>query len=259
MKAVDMTSKSRIRVIAALMIASVAGLSFAAHFADAAESARFSGADKKAIEAIVHSYLVEHPEVLTEAFQSLQNQQAAAGKAKADTVIAKRPNDIFADGYSFVAGNPKATVTVVEFFDYNCGHCREAFPKLMSLIDTKADIRFIFKEFPIFPGSDEAAKASMAAGRQGKYLEFHRALMSTQGAVNPHAIDAAAKKLGLDLDKLHKDMKDPLLDARLEANHKLGDDLGIDGTPTFIVGKELLSGWGGKDFEDLVAKAAKKS
>lgn len=251
-------SKSKIRFVATCMMVGVAILSLAARFADAAESSRFSPADKKALEAIIHDYLVEHPEVLTEAMVALQAKQEAAAKAKASTVIEKRPNDLFADGYSFVAGNPKAKVTVVEFFDYNCGHCRTAFPKLMSMIDTKADIRIIFKEFPIFPGSEEAAAAAMAAGRQGKYLEFHRALMSTKGSVSGHAIDEAAKKVGLNLDQLRKDMKDPLITARIEANHKLGDDLGIDGTPAFIIGKDMLSGWGSKEFDDLVAKAAKK-
>ncbi len=129
----------------------------------------------------------------------------------------------------------------------------------MSLIDTHADIRFIFKEFPIFQGSDEASAAAMAAGKQGKYLEFHRALMSTAGAVNAHAIDDAAKKVGLDVDKLHRDMKDPAIAARIEANHKLGEDMGFDGTPTFIVGKEVLAGWSSKSFDELVAKAGGKT
>jgi len=253
-----MTDKTRVRVFAGAMIGGVAMIGLAAHFADAAESSRFSGTDKKAIEEIVHSYLVEHPEVLTEAMQALQDKQDAAAKAKTSTVIEKRPNDIFADGYSFVAGNPKAKVTVVEFFDYNCGHCRDAFPKLMGLIDTHADIRFVFKEFPIFQGSDEAAMAAMAAGKQGKYLEFHRALMSWPGAVNSHAIDAAAKKAGLDVARLRQDMKDPVFAARLEANHKLGEDLSIDGTPTFIVGKEVMSGWSSRQFDELVAKAGGK-
>lgn len=252
-----MTDKKRVRAIAGAMIGAITLIGLAAHFADAAESSRFSGADKKAIETIVHSYLIEHPEVLTEAFQALQAKEDVASKEKASAAIEKRPQDIFADGYSFVAGNPKAKLTVVEFFDYNCGHCREAFPKLMALIDSHADIRFIFKEFPIFPGSDEAAAAAMAAAKQGKYLEFHRALMGTPGSVNAHSIDEAAKKVGLDVDKLHKDMKDPAIAARLEANHNLGDDLGIDGTPTFIVGKELMSGWSSKMFDDLVAKAKK--
>ncbi len=176
-----MTGKSRIRLIAGALMGAVGAVAFAAHLADAAEASRFSPADKKAIETIVHDYIVQHPEVLTEALQALQDKEDQATKAKAEAAIAKRPKDIFSDGYSFSAGNQQAPVTVVEFFDYNCPHCRDAFPKLMNLIDTHANVRIVFKEFPIFDGSDEFAKAAMAAGKQGKYLEFHRALMSTQG------------------------------------------------------------------------------
>jgi protein-disulfide isomerase len=240
------------------MLACVVGVALAAHFADAAESTRFSSADKKAIEAIVRSYLLENPEILNEAFTALQNKIEAQGKAKASTIIAKRPQDIFADGYSVAVGNPNAAVTVVEFFDYNCAHCRRAFPTLMKLIDDKADIRFIFKEFPIFDGSEELAKAAMAAAKQGKYLAYHRALMGHEGHIGPEAIDEAAKKAGLDVAKLHQDMKDKLFAARLEANHELGDALGIDGTPSFIVGKEMLVGWSETEFGALVKKAKEK-
>lgn len=253
-----MLAKTRVRILATALLAGVVSVALAAHFADAAESARFTSADKKAIEGIVRSYLLENPEILNEAFAALQNKIEAQGKAKASTIIAKRPQEIFADGYSVAIGNPNAAVTVVEFFDYNCGHCRRAFPVIMKLIDDKADIRFIFKEFPIFEGSDEMAMAAMAAAKQGKYLAFHRALMAHEGRIGPESIDEAAKKAGLDVARLRQDMKDPLFAARLEANHKLGEELGIDGTPTFIVGKELLAGWSQQEFEALVKKAQDK-
>lgn len=251
-------TKTSLRLIAATLLAGISGLALGIHFADAAESSRFSAADKKAIGEIVRAYLLEHPEILQEAAVAYQDKVEAKAKAKAAETIKKQPKDIFSDGYSFAAGDPNASVTVVEFFDYNCGHCREAFPKLMKLLDAKADIRIIFKEYPIFDGSDEPAKAALAAARQGKYLEFHRALMSTQGRVGPQAIDDAAKKVGLDLAKLKADMKDPLIAARIEANHKLGDELAIDGTPSFVIGDELLAGWSEKVFDDYVKRARDK-
>lgn len=251
-------AKSHLRLVAATLLAGILGLALGVHFADAAENARFSPADKKAIGEIVRSYLLEHPELLNEVFVALQEKTDAQTRAKAADAIKKQPKDIFSDGYSFVAGNPNASVTVVEFFDYNCGHCRTAFPRLMKLIDDKADIRIIFKEYPIFEGSDEPAKAAMAAIKQGKYLEFHRALMATQGRVGPQAIDDAAKKAGLDLAKLKRDMKDPMIAARLVANNKLGEALAIDGTPSFVIGDELLSGWSDKLFDEYVQKARSK-
>jgi protein-disulfide isomerase len=267
-----MTAKSRLRAIATALIVGVSAMAIAAHLADAAgrgapsqsaggsaaEGGRFSSADRKQLETIIHAYIVDHPEVITEAFQALQEKEDAAGKAKAASVIDQRPKDIYNDGYSFVAGNPKSSVSVVEFFDYNCVHCREAFPKIMALLDTHEDVRLVFKEFPIFDGSDEAAKAAMAAARQGKYLEFHRALMVYDGRVSSQAIEDSAKKVGLDLAKLRKDMGDPLFAARLDANHKLGTDLGINGTPSFIVGKQLMPGWSASEFDSLIKKAREK-
>ena len=249
-----MKIETRLRLIAGAGMAAIAGLGLAAHLS-AAEPSKISGLDRKAIEDIVHTYIVAHPEVITEAITALQAKEDAALKAKAGDTIAKHPKDIYEDGYSFEWGKKTAPVTIVEFFDYNCVHCREAFPKLMSLIDNQADVRIIFKEFPIFQGSDEPAAAALAAARQGKYLEMHRALMTYQGRVAKEAIEVSAKKAGLDYPRLLKDMKDPAVQKQIAQNHKLGDDLGLDGTPALIIGKELLNGWSPSLFEDLMKKA----
>lgn len=219
----------------------------------AAPPAKFNDAQRTEIGQIVHDYLIEHPEVLVEAMNELQAKEEAAAKARVADILKSKPNDVYNDGYSFVAGNPKAQVTLVEFFDYNCAYCRKAFDKMMTLAAANSKVRFVFKEYPILsPESESAAKAAMAAARQGKYLQFHRGLMSYPGHVNDHAIDEVAKKVGLDLNRLHKDMKDPKIAANIEANHRLAQDLAIDGTPSFIVGDQVLGGWSESELNDLI-------
>jgi protein-disulfide isomerase len=220
----------------------------------------FSDKQRSEIGQIVHDYLLEHPEVLLDAMQALQDKQAADAKAQAAEVIQAKPKELFHDGYSFVAGNPHAKVTVVEFFDYNCAYCRKANPKIMQLAKPNSPVKLIFKEYPVLSADSEvAARAAMAAAKQGKYLAFHKALMSYNGRANEAAIETVAKKIGLNLAELKSDMKNPLYQARIEENVKLGDDLQIDGTPSFIVGKELMAGWSESDLDKLIKKEAKGS
>jgi protein-disulfide isomerase len=226
--------------------------------AQAAGAKAFSDAERSEIGEIVKAYLLEHPEVLVDAMDALQSKQEAADKAKAAAVIKTRPHDVYTDGYSFVAGNPKAKLTLVEFFDYNCGYCRKAFDKMMTLASANSNVRFVFKEYPILsPESETCARAALAAGMQGKYLEFHRAMMSHPGRANEQAIDDVAKKLKLNLAKLHKDMDDPQVAAHIAANRKLGDDLALTGTPSFIVGNEVVSGWSEEELDKLIKDGGK--
>jgi len=232
----------------------LAGALSIASIARAAETRSFTPAQRAEIGDVVRAYLLDHPEVLVDAMNALQAKQDKAAKDKAAAVIKSRPNDIFNDGYSFVAGNPKAKVTLVEFFDYNCGYCRKAFDKMMSLASPNSNVRFIFKEFPILsPESETCAKAAFAAGKQGKYLEFHKAMMSHPGRANEQAIEDVAKQIGLNLHELHKDMNDPTIAAHVEQNLKLGQDLSFDGTPSFIVGNQVMSGWSEQDLDKLIA------
>ena len=214
----------------------------------------FSPAQEAEIGAIVKQYLLDHPEVLVDAMNVLQAKQDQAAKDKAASVIKSRPGDIYSDGYSFVAGNPNAKVTLVEFFDYNCGYCRKAFEKMMTLAAPNSNVRFIFKEFPILsPESEVASKAAFAASKQNKYLEFHRGLMSHPGRANEQAIDDVAKKIGLNMTQFHKDMTSPDAEAHVSANLKLGSDLGLDGTPSFIVNGKVITGWSEKDVDAAIS------
>jgi protein-disulfide isomerase len=219
----------------------------------AAPTKSFSDTQRSDIELIVHDYLVKHPEVLVEAMNELQAKEDAASKSRVADILKSKPNEVYNDGYSFVAGNPKSQITLVEFFDYNCGYCRKAYEKMMALAAPTSKVRFIFKEYPILtPESETASKAAMAAARQGKYLEFHRGLMSYPGKVNDHAIDDVATKIGLDVNRMHKDMKDPKIAAQIDANHKIAEKLNIDGTPSFIIGDQLLGGWSESELNDLI-------
>jgi len=196
--------------------------------------------------------------VLVDAMDALQAKQDKAAKDKAAAVIKARPSEIYSDGYSFVAGNPNAKITLVEFFDYNCGYCRKAFSKMMTLAAPSSNVRFIFKEFPILsPESEVAAKAAFAAGKQGKYLEFHRAMMSHPGRANEQAIEDVVKQIGLNVDKFHKDLNSPEAAAHVDANLKLGNDLGLDGTPSFIIDGKVIGGWSEKDVDEAIRGGGK--
>jgi protein-disulfide isomerase len=241
-----------------IAFAAAALLASAALPARAADTRSFTPAQRAEIGDVVRAYLLDHPEVLVDAMNALQAKQDKAAREKAEAVIKAHPNEIFNDGYSFVAGNPHAKVTMVEFFDYNCAYCRKAFDKMMTLAAPNSNVRFIFKEFPILsPESEVAARAAFAAGKQGKYLQFHKAMMSHPGRANAESIDEVAKSIGLSLTKLHKDMTDPKIAAEVQANLKLGADLSFDGTPSFIVGDKVMSGWSEDDLDKLIADGAK--
>ncbi|MFZ1990268.1 MAG: DsbA family protein [Alphaproteobacteria bacterium] len=238
-------------LVAAASLALIAGTMTSAA---AAAPKSFSPAQQAEIGDIVKQYLLDHPEVLVDAMNALQAKQDQAAKDKAAAVIKSRPGDIYNDGYSFVAGNPNAKVTLVEFFDYNCGYCRKAFDKMMTLAAPNSKVRFVFKEFPILsPESEVASKAAFAASKQNKYLEFHRGLMSHSGRANEQAIEDVAKKIGLNMAQFHKDMNGPDAEAHVSANLKLGSDLGLDGTPSFIVNGKVISGWSEKDVDAAIS------
>lgn len=208
-----------------------------------ATAAEFSDAQKAEIGQIVHDYLIKNPEVLREAFTELQAREKAQQEADAQAKLKDNADALYRAEGDLSVGNPKASVTLVEFFDYNCGYCKKAFPDIVKLTETDKDLRIIFKEFPILgPGSVAAARAALASRKQDKYWEFHQAMMRFQGQKDETAVMAIAKRTGLDTDKLATDMKDPAVDAVLSKNLQLGQALGIEGTPGFILGDQLVPG-----------------
>jgi protein-disulfide isomerase len=212
----------------------------------------FSGNQRGEIERIVREYLVSHPEVLQEAMVELEKRQSAAEAAKHQAAVKDNAQELFSSPHQVVLGNPQGNVTMVEFFDYNCGYCKRAMGDMLTLLKTDPNLKVVLKEFPVLgPGSLEAAKVAVAVRMQDrsgkKYLDFHTKLLGGRGqADQAHALEAA-KEAGLDMTRIEKDMKSPEVDTNLKENFRLADALGLSGTPSYVVGKDVVVGAVGLD------------
>ncbi len=209
----------------------------------AEEKGTLTNAQKDEIRELVRDYLVENPEVISDAINALQAKEDKAREDKQSTAVRKHKQDIFDAADGTILGNPKGDVTLVEFFDYNCGYCKSFFPQLMDAIKQDGKVRVIMKEFPILgPSSLTAARAALAARKQNKYAEFHMALLSHKGAITDGAVMDVAADVGLDIKKLQSDMTDPAITTTLSKNRSLAQELSIDGTPALVVGDTLVPG-----------------
>lgn len=198
--------------------------------------------EKPAIEKIVREYLLKNPKVLREAMQALEQQEAKDRREALAINLKSLKTDIYNDVNSPVGGNPNGDVTIVVFFDYNCGYCKTTLPDLDGLLKKDPELRVIYKEFPILSNDSQlAAQAALAAAKQGKYVEFHRALLSTESATDA-SIRSISDRLKLDYPKLQADMKDPKLNEALLRNSSIASQLGINGTPGYIVGDQIIPG-----------------
>jgi protein-disulfide isomerase len=229
----------------------------------AADTQKFSPDQRRDIENIIKDYLVQHPEVLQEAMDALDKRQKQADADKARTTIKDNNATIFNSAHQVVLGNPKGNVTMVEFFDYNCGYCKRALPDMVDLLKTDPDLKFVLKEFPVLgEGSVEAAHVAVAARMQdssgAKYLEFHQKLLGGRGpADKAHAL-AAAKEAGFDMARIQKDMDSDEVKTTINENMKLADALGVNGTPSYVVGNEVVVGAVGIDELKAKIKAERK-
>lgn len=207
-------------------------------------AAEFSESQRKEMEAIIKDYLLANPDLLRDMGQLLEQKEKLAEDQQRKGALVSNADQIFRDGTDFVAGNPNGKVTMVEFFDYNCGWCKKGFPEVLALIESDKDLRFVMKEFPIFGGdSDYAAQAAIAASKQGKYWNLHVAMMSHEGKVTKEAVDELAAAQGLDMTLLKKDMESPETAGILERNRALAQSLAINGTPAFIIDDRLVPGY----------------
>jgi protein-disulfide isomerase len=199
--------------------------------------------DKAQVEQIVRDYLKNNPKVLQEMIDRLQAVNARESAIDAEKKIIANKVDVLGADAAMIAGNPDGDVTVVEFFDYRCGYCRLAQPSMARLLKEDPNVRVVFKEYPVLgPQSITASRAAIASARQGKYVAFHMALMGLEEALNDEVLYRVAGEVGLDVAKLKQDMKDEAIDGVIAENHALADKLGIEGTPNFIVGTQLLQG-----------------
>ena len=203
----------------------------------------FSAAQRAEIEGIIKNYLLNHPEVMLEVSKELEKRQSSMQAENAKKTILERKASIFKAPGDFVLGNVKGEISVVEFFDYNCGWCKKAVDEVNKLTKADPQVRVVMKELPIFgENSTIAAKAAMASVRQGKYWDFHIALMKEK-QVTKDNIFKIAEKVGLNVEKLKTDMADPAIDAALKENASLAQELGIEGTPGFVIDSRVNVGF----------------
>ena len=217
-----------------------------------ASAESFSDTQRGDIEIIVRNYLIAHPEVLEEAMAELNKRQAAAETEKHEAGVAQHADAIFKSPRGVTLGNKDGDVTFVEFFDYNCGYCKRAMADMMELMKADPKLKVVLKEFPVLSaGSVEAAQVAVAVRMQDptgkKYLDFHQKLLGGRGAADKARALAVAKEVGLDMAKLDKDLASPEVKATLEENLKLAEAMGMNGTPSYVIGKQVVIGAVGLD------------
>ncbi|MCB1519649.1 MAG: DsbA family protein [Hyphomicrobiaceae bacterium] len=212
----------------------------------------FSPSQKSEIERIVKDYLVANPEVFLEIQQALEAKMEQAQSERMKAALAANADKLYRDPAAPIAGNPKGDVTIVEFFDYNCGYCKRGFSEIARLIDADPKVKFVFRELPILSkGSEEAARVALAARLQGKYWEFHSLMIEFKGQANEASAMKIAEKIGLDTAKLKKDMTSETVENEIKTVRELAQTLGINGTPHFLVGDRSIPGAPQDLFEQL--------
>ena len=213
--------------------------------------AQTAPAQRKEIEQIIRDYLLKNPEVLREALIELQRREKAEEEASRAKITGDPQSPLFVSDNHAIVGNPKGKITIVEFFDYNCGYCKRALDDLVRLMKGEPELKVVLKDFPVLgPGSVEAAKIAQAVKRQLKgdrFFDYHAKLLGVRGQVGKAQALAAAKELGVDMDRLAKDAESDAVREGIEETMRIGDSLGISGTPAYVVGKEVVVGAVGFD------------
>lgn len=208
--------------------------------------------DKTAIEKIVHDYILEHPEIIPQAIEKLQSQRMS-GTIDANRDTIEKP---FAGAWE---GAANADVTVVEFFDYACGYCRASLPDLAKLVGSDPKVKVVYRELPILSEeSSDAAKVSLLAAERGQYMAYHKALYGA-GKVTRDSIIAAAARAGITKSEAEAAIASHKYDAEIQSNIALAQKLQASGTPTFVIGGQVLNGAVGFDtLKEGVASARGK-
>jgi protein-disulfide isomerase len=206
----------------------------------------FSDAQRGEIERVIKNYLLKNPEVLQEAIAELEKRQQAAEAEKGKAAVKQNAELLFSSPRQVTVGNPAGDVTMVEFFDYNCGYCRRAMADLMNLMKADPKLKVVLKEFPVLGApSVEAAQVATAVRMQDKsgkkYLEFHQKLLNSRQADKARAL-AVAKEVGLDVARIEKDMASDEVRASLQESMQLADKLGLNGTPSYVIGPNVVIG-----------------
>ncbi|MFN3766401.1 MAG: DsbA family protein [Aliihoeflea sp.] len=217
---------------------------------DAVAPAASSAPDRAAVEAIVRDYLVTNPEIMIEVQQALEARQAETQRVAQTEIIRSAESQIFNASYDGIIGNPDGDVTIVEFFDYNCGYCKRALSDMEALVEQDTNLRFVLKEFPILgPDSQRAHVVSMAFRnlQPENYAAFHRDLLASEARVTEDEAILAAVSHGADEAALRQEMQNPDIIAAFQETYALADQLSITGTPSYVVGGEVVFGAMGQE------------
>uniref|UniRef100_UPI004048074F DsbA family protein n=1 Tax=Yoonia sp. TaxID=2212373 RepID=UPI004048074F len=203
--------------------------------------------------------ILENPQIVMEAVAILQAREDAFEAEQRDTMLLSNRDRLERDPNAPVLGNPDGDITVVEFFDYNCPYCKRVMPEVQALLDADPNIRLVYREWPILgEGSVFAARAALASRAQGKYEEFHWAMMGMRGRAEEASVLEIAAEIGMDLDQLRADMNAPEVDEHIQTSVELTAALGFGGTPSFVIGEALLAGFADTaELESYVAAARK--
>jgi protein-disulfide isomerase len=214
--------------------------------------------DKAAVEKIIHDYIMENPTVIMD---SVDGYQKKTLRDRSSDAIKNNIGYLFKDDDAPYLGDRDGDVRIVEFFDYNCGYCKKVFPELLKLVEKDKKVKIIFKDIPILgPTSETAAKWALAAHMQKKFFGFHRALMEHKGPINDEVLQKAAKAADMDVNKAKEDAEGTTVLMQVEKNRALAGQLGITGTPAFVVGEEVVPGAVPlEELEKMIADERKKA
>lgn len=233
-----MTGRCELKIVAAFMFL----LAHAPQFSLAAEAV-VDPSMRQSMEQVIEQYIKAHPEVIEQSLQALEAKREAEERERQKVALSKHQQELLNDPTSPVSGNASGDITVVEFFDYRCGYCKKAATAVTQLQKEDRRVRVVYKDFPILGEASElAAKAALASKAQGKHQAFHEALLASKGDMTRESILTTAREVGLDTKRLERDMENPEWQKVIETNRTLARNLGITGTPGFIVGTELVPG-----------------
>jgi protein-disulfide isomerase len=213
-----------------------------------ARAQAFNADQRGEVERIVKEYLLSHPELLQDVMNELEKRQAVAETEKHRAAVKEYSAAIFSSPRQVNLGNPQGDVTVVEFFDYNCGYCKRAMTDMLDLMKNDGKLKFVLKEFPVLgEGSVQAAQVAAAVRMQDKtggkkYLEFHQKMLTGRGQADKARALAVAKEVGFDIARIEKDIAGEEVKATLEENLKIAEALGLNGTPSYVVGTDVVVG-----------------
>lgn len=203
----------------------------------------FSEDQRAAMEDFVRNFILDNPEVLMESVNRFRNQEQKKKEENSIGVL-KQNMSFITNGKHPQIGNPKGDVTVVEFFDYNCGYCKHALKAVQELTEKDKNVKVIFMEFPILSQTSAvASKWAVAANMQGKYWEFHQAALESNAPKDDENLAKIAQSIGMNVEKAKKDVGGKEVEAYMASVRSFGDKLNVTGTPAFIIGQQIVRGY----------------